>query len=258
MKKHLFLSLLFTVVGTLVYSQDQLLQDSLGKYPVRVYDPSLLDNGVTLESWVADGAKYEEVQLITDTSRNTLKLEFGVNVSPLLQRIISPATPFNSANQELIMINFKVGDSVYWRNGFNVSLSRNEDIQDVSFNSTFHQIFARTGVEWRRPLTRSLELHYGVDAIFNIFESNFDFDGGVNNTSTTERRTNGIGVGLPLGLTYWVNDKIGFWVETALVGTRRKSTEISSVNEEEITNQERTNSNFAVKLPISIFVKMAF
>jgi len=252
------LFILFIGTISVSYGQHKIHQDSISRHTLQV-------DGVEKEE--VQIYKLTEVKEIVDTwstgippedSINvTDRVEVGFNVSPLLQKVISPGTSFNFAGQEVITANFKLSDQVYFRNGFNALKQRIETDEEDAFTSTFSQLFFRTGIEWRHQLSSRFELHLGIDGIIDRHVSKFDRNSEVNN-STTDRKSSGVGVGIPVGLTFWINDRIGIWTESSLRGVRSKATEVSTFDNNELTNTEQINTSFSVRLPISLFVKMTF
>lgn len=266
MKKQFWITAVIITLSTCdVFSQEPILQDSLGINLTKEQDKTHTDKtrNFHVDQDEVEGSYTDlDISESDDSEFDSVypkdRVELGLNISPLLQRVISPATPFNGNGQELVMLNVKVMDGVYWRNGFNASAQKVIDNEINDFTSTFSTIFLRSGFEWRSPIANKLELHVGVDAIFDRFASKFDFDDGNGSTSVSDRITNGVGVGVPLGLTYWFNERIGIWVESSLRATRSKLTNIDTFDGEEVGKQESVRLDLSIQLPVSLFVKMTF
>jgi hypothetical protein len=185
--------------------------------------------------------------------------EFGFNVSPLLQKIISPQSTFNQNGELLFFYNYRLTDNTYWRAGGNFSLlgRTNPDDNDEENNSSnnFSTLDVRTGVEWRKSLSNRFEFHYGAQLLYQ--GQNFSFSSGDFESSMESKS---YGLGPVAGLTFWISDRIGIWAESSLNLMRTNDKTISTFTDftgERIEQVSNTNANsISTRIPTSLFIKI--
>lgn len=160
-----------------------------------------------------------------ETIEKTQKLELGFNVSPLLQKIVSPQSVFNSTNETLLLCNVRLSNRLFLRSGFNANFSEINFPEDSfsSSNSTTN-IGSRIGLEWRNRLSQLWELHYGFDLVYRyskqeFISQSFDQNGNFVPFVSDVKRNSG-GGGPILGITFWPHPRIGIFTEAGFYFTR--------------------------------------
>lgn len=191
----------------------------------------------------------------------TYRLELGFNASPLLQKIVSPQSLFNTTDETLLLFNVRLHDQLYLRSGYNATFS-SVNFPEDSFNTSnlTSNLGTRLGLEWRNRISNLWELHYGFDLVYRyskqeFISQSFDQNGNIVSFISDLKRNDG-GAGPILGVTFWPHSRIGIFVEAGFYMTYFNQKESTIFDGEQNTFNDFNGWNGTSQLPTAIHLKI--